>query len=239
MARKDSASLAALWFSRRSLTEIDRRAAADFGLSIAALMENAGRALAEITRAYTHADSRVLVLAGPGNNGGDGLVAARWLANFGQPVRILLLAAPEKFTGPAAEQLNTVQRMSLTIQHLDTANPAADILASWIDNSNVDDAIVDAIFGTGLTRSVTDGVAAAIQKVNESNRRVISADIPSGLDCDTGEPLGIAVRATHTISFCGMKIGFSRPGAIGYAGQCSIGDIGVPRCLLEELAVEP
>ncbi len=239
MARKDSASLAALWFSRRSLTEIDRRAAADFGLSIAALMENAGRALAEITRAYTHADSRVLVLAGAGNNGGDGLVAARWLANFGQPVEILLLAAPEKFKGPAGEQLNTVQRMRLKIHDQNTTVPVADTLAGWIESSYVDDAIVDAIFGTGLARPVTNGVAAVIQKVNESNRRVISADIPSGLDCDTGEPLGIAVRATHTISFCGMKIGFSRPGAIGYAGQCSIGDIGVPRCLLEELAVEP
>lgn len=235
MTRKESTAPAALWFSRRSLTEIDRRAVADFGLSIAALMENAGRALAEITRAYTLADSRVLVLAGAGNNGGDGLVAARCLSNFGQPVEILLLAPPEKFKGPAADQLHTVQRMGIPIYN----HTAADTIARWIANSNVDDAIVDAIFGTGLARPVANGAAAVIQSANESNRRVISADIPSGLDSDTGEPLGIAVRATHTVSFCGMKIGFAKPSAIGYLGQCSISDIGVPRALLEELAVEP
>ncbi len=228
-----------LWFSRAALAEVDRRAVNDFGMTISALMENAGRVLADITRAYTHAESRIIVLAGPGNNGGDGLVAARHLANCGHTVDVLLLAPRNKFRNTAGEQLATITRMGITIDEPTGPLPVDEVLAAWLERSHVDDAIVDAIFGTGLTRPVTGDVAAIMDRINASNRRIISADIPSGLDCDSGLPLGTAVRATHTVSFCGMKIGFAQPTAISFTGQCSIGDIGVPRCLLAELAVEP
>jgi len=224
----------ALWFSRAALAEVDRRAVQDFGIPIAVLMENAGHAAAEITRAYTNPESAVLIVAGPGNNGGDALVAARHLANRGHPVQILLTAKEEKYSGPAAEQLKIVQKMDLEILNADEPEEAFNI---WLQSSLVDDAIVDGIFGTGLSRPIIGPVAGLIAAMNNSERRVISVDIPSGLDCDAGNPLGIAVRAVHTVSFCGMKIGFQSPDAIGYLGQVSIGDIGVPRKLLQECAV--
>ena len=222
-----------LWFSRAGLAEIDRRATTDYRISVAALMENAGRTLAEITRSYMGAASRVLVVAGPGNNGGDGLVAARHLANRGHPVRVLLAAPEEKFSGSAAEQLHTIRAMGAA------GAPAADPVAAlkcWLAESSVEDTIIDALFGTGLSRPVRGLAADLIAAMNHSGRRVISADIPSGLDCDTGEAWGHAVQAVHTVSFCGMKIGFAQPAAASYLGQCSIGDIGVPRRLLEALA---
>ncbi len=222
-----------LWFSRADLAEIDRRAVQDYGIPVLTLMENAGRAVAEITQAYIHADSRILVVAGPGNNGGDGLVAARHLRNRGHPVQILLAAGPEKFSGPAGEQLRTIRAMELPVL---TDTEAAEALRRWVNESHVDEAIIDALFGTGLSRPVTGLFAAWIETINQSGRRVVSADIPSGLDCDTGQPLGCAIQAAHTVSFCGIKIGFAQPEAARYIGQCSIGDIGAPRRLLEELA---
>ena len=224
----------ALWFSRAALAEVDRRATQDFGIPVAVLMENAGRGAAEITRAYTNPESRVLIVAGPGNNGGDALVAARHLANRGHPVQILLTNKKEKYSGAAASQLEIVRKMGLEI--LDEAEPA-EAFKNWLSESHVDDAVVDGIFGTGLSRPITGLIAKLITAINDSERRVVSVDIPSGMDCDTGEPLGIAVRAVHTISFCGMKIGFQSAAAVGYLGQVSIGDIGAPRKLLEECAV--
>ncbi len=225
---------APLWFSRQALQAVDQRAETEYGLCVQVLMENAGRNLAEVTRAYCHAGSRILVLAGGGNNGGDGLVAARHLANIGHPVEVILLTPGQQIVGSPAGQLHTIRRMAMVVHETAAMNH----LESWLEKSHVDDAIIDAIFGTGLKRPVTGDIAHAIARVNDSGRRVISADIPSGLDCDTGQPLGIAVRAAHTVSFCGMKIGFAKAAAIGYVGQCSIGDIGVPRRLLEELAVD-
>jgi hydroxyethylthiazole kinase-like uncharacterized protein yjeF len=220
-----------LWFSRAGLAQVDRRAVEEFGIPIMVLMENAGRAVAQVTRAYTNPESQVLIIAGPGNNGGDGLAAARHLANLGHQVQILLTGEAKKYSGAAAQQLGIVQKMALPI--LASSDPIA-AFNQWLESSNVDDAIVDGIFGTGLSRPVSGSIAGLIDAINDSQRRVLSIDIPSGLDCDTGQPLGTAVRAVHTVSFCGMKIGFHNAEAIAYLGQISIGDIGAPQKLLQE-----
>ncbi len=222
-----------LWFSRHGLMEVDRRAVEQFGISVPVLMENAGRQVAEVTRSYLLEGSAVLILAGAGNNGGDGLVAARHLANRGHNVRIILIADEEKFTGAAQTQLQIVRKMQLPIQIL---SQKPDALADFLGHSDVGDAVIDAMFGTGLNRPLGGAARDLIDQLNQANRRVISVDIPSGLDCDTGQVLGTAVQAAHTISFCGMKIGFESDQAIRYLGQISVGDIGAPQSLLRACA---
>lgn len=222
-----------LWFSRAGLMEVDRRAVEDFGIEVPVLMENAGRQVAEVARSYMMEGSAVLIIAGAGNNGGDGLVAARHLANRGHQVQILLICDESKFTGAAQKQLQIVRKMELPVVILPRQN---DALIRWLENSDVGDAVVDAMFGTGLNRPLDAPVKDLIMQLNNANHRVISVDIPSGLDCDTGQALGIAVQAAHTVSFCGMKIGFESADAIRYLGQISIGDIGAPVALLQACA---
>ncbi len=219
-----------LWFSRAQLMQVDRRAVEEFGISVLMLMENAGREVAQVARSYTMEGSSVLILAGAGNNGGDGLVAARHLANHGHRVTILLTVDEHKFTGAAQTQLQIIRKMGIPLAILPRQKGA---FTQWLEHSDVGDAVVDAIFGTGLNRPLDGSIQELIAAVNQSNRRVISVDIPSGLECDTGQALGGAVRATHTVSFCGMKIGFEAADAISYLGQLSIGDIGAPQSLLQ------
>ena len=225
-----------LWFSRAQLMEVDRRAVEEFGISVLMLMENAGREVAQVARSYMMEGSSVLILAGAGNNGGDGLVAARHLANHGHRVTILLTVDEHKFTGAALTQLQIIRKMGIPLAILPRQREA---FTQWLEHSDVGDAVVDAIFGTGLNRPLDGSIQDLIAQVNQSSRRVISVDIPSGLDCDTGQPLGIAVRAAHTVSFCGMKIGFESAEAISYLGQISIGDIGAPQALLQACAEKP
>ena len=222
-----------LWFSRAGLMEVDRRAVEDFGIEVPVLMENAGRQVAEVARSYMIEGSAVLIIAGAGNNGGDGLVAARHLANRVHQVQILLICDESKFAGAAQKQLQIVRKMELPVVILPRQN---DALIRWLENSDVGDAVVDAMFGTGLNRPLDAPVKDLIMQLNNANHRVISVDIPSGLDCDTGQALGIAVQAAHTVSFCGMKIGFESADAIRYLGQISIGDIGAPVALLQACA---
>jgi NAD(P)H-hydrate epimerase len=94
--------------------------------------------------------------------------------------------------------------------------------------------IVDALFGTGLTRPLENEFAAMVDSINESSAQVVAVDIPSGLDCDSGQPLGPTVRAHHTITFVGMKQGFLMPAARGFIGQVHFADIGAPRRLVDE-----
>jgi NAD(P)H-hydrate epimerase len=222
----------ALWFDRAGLREIDRRCAQEFHIPILTLMENAGRAVAEIAHKHIRLGKSALVACGPGNNGGDGLVAARHLSNAGIPVQILLLLPRDQFHDAAAAQLAITDAMKIPTT-IETADHAE--LRNWIVQSDPLDILIDALFGTGLSRPV-DGLARdVIHAANVARRTVVSVDLPSGLDCDTGQPLGDAIRAAETVSFCGMKLGFKS--ASSYTGKISVADIGVPRVLLAELTI--
>jgi NAD(P)H-hydrate epimerase len=218
------------------LREVDRRAVGEFHVPIVALMENAGRAVAETVRGRLKKDGRggrVLVLAGPGNNGGDGLVAARHLANAGVRVDVLLVAARAAFKEAAAGQLATVDAMGLPVEEA-TAGHAE--LRDWVVESSPGDVIVDAMFGTGLARAVEGVAAEVIAAANGSRHGIVAVDIPSGLDCDTGAPAGggPAIVAAETVSFCGVKKGFAAGKA--WTGKVTVADIGVPRAVLDALA---
>jgi NAD(P)H-hydrate epimerase len=215
------------FLSREQLRALDRQAIAEYGLPGAVLMENAGRGVAELLRSLG-VHGQVVICAGKGNNGGDGFVIARHLDNRGVSVRVLLFANPEALTGDAALHYGVIAKSAITIRVLDGAAGLSRELAGaeWI---------VDALFGTGLAGPVRSPFDQIIRALNASLTRVLAVDIPSGLDCNTGEPLGTAVRAHHTATLCAFKKGFANPQAEKWLGQIHLVDIGVPRALLERL----
>ncbi|MFO0892359.1 MAG: NAD(P)H-hydrate epimerase [Isosphaeraceae bacterium] len=238
--------------SRQEVRSLDERAATELGLPTLVLMENAGRGaaalLAERATGAGRADSRdragstgeppgplprVLVLCGPGNNGGDGGVVARHLDAWGYPVRVVWLCRPEALRGDARVQWQILDRSGVD-QVAWPEGPAGDPLPERLDR-RIDDAdwLVDGLLGTGLTRPVEGAFRLAVEAMNRAGKPVLALDLPSGLDADTGMPLGAAVRARHTATFVAPKLGFAAPGASAYTGEVTVIDIGLPRSLLE------
>jgi NAD(P)H-hydrate epimerase len=216
--------------SREEVRALDRRAIEEWGLPGVVLMENAGRGTAELLLALG-AQGRVVVCCGKGNNGGDGFVIARHLDNRGVPVRVLLFARPEDLHGDAAVNYRVLARAGVPLAvHAGPAVPEGEVrqelaAAEWV---------VDALFGTGLASAVRPPFDRVIALINESRARVLAVDLPSGLDCDTGEPLGPTVRAEHTATMVAWKKGFASPAARPWLGEVHVIDIGVPRRLLAE-----
>ncbi len=214
--------------SREEVRAIDRRAIEEFGVPGAVLMENAGRGAAEVLGALG-VRGPVLICCGKGNNGGDGFVIARHLDNRGLPVRVLLFAKPEELTGDAALNYEILRRSGVPIdvragQPIDAEALRQELAAAeWV---------VDALFGTGLAGAVRPPFDRVIAAINASGAKVLAVDIPSGLDCDTGEPLGAAVRAQHTVTFVATKRGFANPAARAWVGEVHVADIGAPRAAL-------
>jgi NAD(P)H-hydrate epimerase len=219
-----------MYLSRQEVRELDRRAIEELGVPGVVLMENAGRAVAEVL-VRLGCQGPVAICCGKGNNGGDGFVIARHLDNRSIPVRVLLFARPEDLTGDAAVNYQIIARSNLPIHVY--AGEAWDEKALEADLAKAE-WVVDALFGTGLTgpvRKPLDGVIAAI---NARRSHVLAVDIPSGLDCDTGQPLGPTVRAELTVTFVAEKKGFANSSAKEWIGQVHVVDIGAPRCLREE-----
>jgi NAD(P)H-hydrate epimerase len=205
--------------TREQVRAIDRRAIEEFGVPGIVLMENAGRGAAEVLLALG-ARGPVLACCGKGNNGGDGFVIARHLDNRGLPVRVLLFAKPEELTGDAAINFTIIRRSRVPWE---VRNGPPLEAAEWI---------VDALFGTGLAGAVRPPFDAVIAAINSGGAKVLAVDIPSGLDCDTGEPLGPTVRADHTVTFVAAKKGFENPASQQWVGAIHVVDIGAPRAAL-------
>jgi NAD(P)H-hydrate epimerase len=219
-----------MFLSREQVRELDRRAIQEFGVPGVILMENAGRGAAEV---LVHLGCRgpVVICCGKGNNGGDGFVIARHLDNRNIQVRVLLFAQPEDLTGDAAVNYQIIARSGLSIEVY--AGESWDEKTLQADMANAE-WIVDALFGTGLTGPVRKPLDRVIAAINSSRARILAVDIPSGLDCDTGQPLGPTVRAEHTVTFVAEKKGFASPQAREWIGQVHVVDIGAPRRLLQE-----
>ncbi|HVN42849.1 MAG TPA: NAD(P)H-hydrate dehydratase, partial [Steroidobacteraceae bacterium] len=196
--------------------DLDRAAIETFGVPGYELMTRAGHATLGALRALWPAARSLCVLSGPGNNGGDGYVIARVARAQGLRVTTVALAEPAALRGDAARAF-------------------ADFLAgggsttAWSAHVLEADLIVDAIFGTGLTRPV-DGVAAEVLRaVNAGGRPVVAVDIPSGLHADTGAVLGVAARAAATVTFIGRKAGFYLGEGPDYTGHVVFDSLGVPQ----------
>ncbi len=217
--------------SRDEVRGLDARAAEEFALPTLILMENAGRGAAAWLRDRGVAPgTRGVILCGPGNNGGDGGVAARHLDAWGFDVRVVWLAEPDRLRGDAATQWQILARSGIpqSAWSTEATTPAA------LDTLLADaDWAIDALLGTGLTRPVTGPLLCAIEALNRSGKPVLALDLPSGLDADTGQPLGAAVRATATATFVAPKLGFSTAGAADFTGEVVVIDIGLPRKILD------
>ncbi len=215
--------------SRAEVRHVDRRAIDEFGLPGVVLMENAGRNAAAVLLS-TGVTGRVVICCGKGNNGGDGFVIARHLDNAGVDVRVLLACDPEDDIGDAAIFLRVIQSARLPLRRIPTS-----AFDEWQHELQSAEWIVDALLGTGLTGPVREPYVTAINAINMSGCKVLAVDLPSGMDADTGQPLGACVRATRTVTFVARKIGFDQPGAEQWTGPVDVVDIGVPRALLDSM----
>ena len=213
--------------TREQAREFDRRAMQEFGVPGIMLMENAGRGMAELLRSLG-INGLVVLCCGKGNNGGDGLVMARHLDNAGVRVRVLLFADPAHLSGDAAVNHRIVAAGGIPLEVF--ADPLFDEERLRRSLSDAD-WIVDALFGSGLRGEVQPPFDRVLALINAAPARVFAVDIPSGLDCDTGLPLGTAVRAHHTATVAAMKQGFLQPSASDWLGQVHLIDMGAPRAL--------
>jgi NAD(P)H-hydrate epimerase len=205
---------------------LDRWAIQGVGIPAACLMENAGRLVAEEARkALRRKKGRlVCVVCGPGNNGGDGFVAARYLKNNGIPVDVLAIGRERNMTPEAALNLRIARRLGIPVRSASRLSPKA--LQARLGRADV---IVDAIFGLGLGRAIEGSYRALVESVNAARKPVIAVDIPSGLDGTTGRVWGVAVKASLTVTLACAKRGLFAGDGPRYAGRVVIVDIGIPR----------
>lgn len=217
--------------NRQQCRELDRRASDEYGVPSIVLMENAGRGVADKLCQFG-IDGRVVILCGPGNNGGDGYVIARHLDLRGVPVQLIEVGSPSRrddANKPNDAAINRLiaQRAGLPLVTLADASPLAELLrgASWV---------VDALLGTGSQGEPREPFAAAIKAINAAGCPTVAVDVPSGLDCDLGVVSPLTVRALHTCTFVAAKPGFYSPGADTYTGTIHVLDIGAPRSLIED-----
>ena len=188
-----------------------------------ALMENAAAALVEEILAAFPGWRRVAVVCGPGNNGGDGLAAARLLRGEGVDVKVFSLADPGAYRGDAAE--NLARAADAGIEPVSLASPRE--LRRLSASLAGCDGVVDALFGTGLSRGLSGNAARAVAAIGRSGRPVVSADLPSGLSADTGTPPGPAVGAVLTVAFAAPKLCHVLPPARALCGRVVVRDIGI------------
>jgi len=240
---------------------LDALAAAELVLPSLVLMENAGRGaagwLAELAGAlapvvggrpfstppseqapdvpHGPALPQVLILCGPGANGGDGGVVARHLDAWGFPVRVIWFTSSDQIRGDAALQWSILEKSGVKQSAWFDEYPAEiESDASALDTILAEAGwLVDGLLGTGLSRPVEGPLRRVIEAMNSSGKPIFALDLPSGLDADTGRPLGVAVRACATATFVAPKVGFTAPGAADYTGAVAVIDIGLPRKLLE------
>jgi NAD(P)H-hydrate epimerase len=214
-----------LTIGRKQLVEIDRRAVEQYGMSSLVLMENAGRGAAELLLRLG-ARGPICVCCGKGNNGGDGFVIARHLEAAGLNVSILMIGDPAALTRDAASNFQIIAAAGTPWTRIDSSHSegrATLDTAEWI---------VDALLGTGAQGEVRSPYADMIEQINEAAASVLAVDLPSGLDCDTGRPLGPCIRARQTATFVARKRGFDHPEAASFTGVVTVLPIGVPRQLL-------
>jgi ADP-dependent NAD(P)H-hydrate dehydratase / NAD(P)H-hydrate epimerase len=208
------------------MRRVDARAIAGAGIPSLTLMEHAGRgvALRLVEEVLSGGPLPLLVLCGKGNNGGDGLVAARHLARLGHRPRTILLAAARALSAEAWAQLARAREAGLTIEEVEDGTAWERVRGS-VDARTV---VVDALLGTGVRRAVDGLFARVIEDVNASGATVVAIDLPSGIDADTGAAPGPCMLAHRTYTLCRPKLGLVvEPGA-SHAGPFEVVDIGIP-----------
>lgn len=214
------------------MKSIDRRAMREWGIPGIVLMENAAAALMSEMEAFFGSLSglRVCIVCGKGNNGGDGLALARRLSIRGVDVRVALLARFSEVSGDAKINLDILRKCGIPIISNATRQDVFDLVSA-------SDVVVDAIFGTGLSSPLAGRFSQAVEIINTSGLPVVSVDVPSGIDADTGRVMGAAVAADLTVTMGLLKPGLLLGSGPLYAGSVRVADIGIPRGVIEEEGV--
>lgn len=208
------------------MLKIEEQAETVFGLSTELLMERAGQAVAEEAQKLLPEPGNVLIVCGKGNNGGDGFVAARLLSQAGYRVTAFSLAEKDAFPPAARNAFENVPPEVKLITEPDLA-----ILDEEIIDSEL---IIDAIFGFSLKGAVRGIATDVIDRINKSQRIILSVDLPSGLEADSGMVHGAGVVANVTVTFTTPKVGMLLYPGAGHAGEIVVADIGIPHELVEE-----
>ncbi|HSB03864.1 MAG TPA: NAD(P)H-hydrate dehydratase [Thermodesulfobacteriota bacterium] len=213
------------------MQQLDQKAIEAYGIPGIVLMENAGRGAAEVilqTFSNLHRNG-VAIVAGKGNNGGDGFVIARYLLDRGIGVKVFLLADPRALRGDAETNHQIFLRMKGEVISIPSYTEYQKVKK---DLEKVD-LLIDGIFGTGLDAEVRGYYREVIDHLNKLQKPVVAIDIPSGLDANTGKPLGTAIRATLTLTFGLPKVGLLIPPGTDYVGELKKIDISLPKRLIE------
>ena len=215
------------------MREADRRTIDDIGIPSIVLMENAGRqAVAAMEAAYEDiATSRVAVMCGRGNNGGDGFVVARTLIQRGVDASVFLLGSVAEVRGDARTNLEILGRIGMTVVEITNAQEWE---LHFSELSEVD-LIVDAILGTGFRGRLTGFLETVVADLNASGIPIVAIDLPSGLSADTAHLIGDCIDATMTVTLAAPKIPLVFPPADSHAGDLVIADIGIPMPIVDEL----
>lgn len=217
------------------MRDMDRLTINDAGIPGVVLMENAAKGATEVFMEHFNPteDSAIFVICGKGNNGGDGYVMARYLHNRGMKVSVIIAGDKSTISGDALVNLSVIEKLGIEISEI-IDDTAFETLYQRLSECSY---IIDGIFGTGLNSPVTGIYKKIIDAVNNANKPVMSIDIPSGMNSDTGDIMGAAIKADLTVTF-----GFAKPGHYVYPGASLTGrlvtlDIGIPRMISEKVEI--
>ncbi len=209
------------------ILKIERETEEKFGISTLILMENAGRESFYVLRREIRdiKNKKFLIFCGKGNNGGDGFVIARYLFNYGVPLSVYYFGSPEEFTEISFKNYKILNNLGV-----DTQN----VFSLKLEEFKYNDIIIDAILGIGIKGEIKGEIKKVIELINKHKKFVVSVDIPSGLDADTGEIHNVCVKSDLTISMGFLKKGFFVGKGPEYTGKIKVVDIGFPKYYYEK-----
>lgn len=210
-----------------TMKKIDYTAINEYGIPSLSLMENAAAAVYKCIKENYQNAKQICIFCGPGNNGGDGITVSRLLLNDGYKVRCFLVGNREKMTDDAKTMENKLSQIGGKLEDFILNDDVTEFI-------NQCDLIIDAIFGVGLQREVGGDFLAAINTINSANKSVISCDIPSGIDGNSGKVLGVAVKADYTVTFSLSKHGLEKGEGKEYSGKLIVADIGIPDEIIDK-----
>ncbi|HUK42506.1 MAG TPA: NAD(P)H-hydrate epimerase, partial [Candidatus Acidoferrales bacterium] len=218
--------------SSEQMREMDRLTIEKYGVPSLALMERAGEGIAEaiLKRFSGPAKKGVLIVAGKGNNGGDGFVVARLLKKRRIPCEVALLARKSEVSRDSAHNLRAYEKLKGKVVEIDAQRPH--ILAQRMKGKGL---LIDAILGTGMKNDVRGLYADAIDLMNLSGIPIVAVDIPSGLDTDKGTPLGLSIQAEITVALAFAKQGEVIYPGLNYVGDLAVADIGIDSRAVQEV----
>jgi NAD(P)H-hydrate epimerase len=222
--------------SRDQIRSVDKMAVEHLGMLSLVLMENAARGLCDVIRT-TGPWPAITIIAGPGNNGGDGLATARLLAAE-QPdassVRVLLIRGGKSLSNDTDANLRILHRCGIAVEE-----PSPESATQLIARLPAGSLLVDSLLGTGVRGHLAEPFLSLITAMNRSPATKLAVDVPSGMDCNSGEACGAVIYAQHTVTFVAAKPGFLTARGRQSCGQLHVKHIGVPAAWIAQLVTSP